>query len=72
MFFNFILCNFSVPYDIVGRNPDNNFVGFWEKQCFHKIISIFTDLYNIFKEFLDFSFAPQSIKNCSQKLFVIG
>ena len=24
----------------------NNFVGFWEKQCFHKIKSVFTDLYS--------------------------
>ena len=30
-----------LPYYIVGRNPVNNFVGFWEKRCLHKIISVF-------------------------------
>ena len=29
---------------IVGRNSDNNFVGFGEKRCLHQIISVFTDL----------------------------
>ena len=30
-----------------GRNPDNNFIGFWEKRCLHKILSVFTDLYEM-------------------------
>ena len=35
-----------LPYAIVGRNPDNYFVGYWEKRCLHKVISVFTDLYD--------------------------
>ena len=33
-----------LSYGIVGRKLDNNFVGFWEKLCLHKSISVFTDL----------------------------
>ena len=34
-----------LPYGILGRNPDNNFVSFWETRWLHKILSVFTDLY---------------------------
>ena len=41
-----------LPYDKVGRNPDNNLVDFWEKRCLHKIISVFTDLYQRQRHFI--------------------
>ena len=44
-----------LPYDIVGRNHDNNFVGFWDKRCLHKTITVFSDLYYIFT-IVDFKF----------------
>ena len=50
-----------LPYYIVGRNPNNNFIGSWEKQCLHKIISVFTDLYYLPMMFL---FRHLFLKGC--------
>ena len=47
---NEIFCQDFCPNDIVCRNPDNNFIGFLEKRCLHKIILVFTELNKYFED----------------------